>query len=72
MCKGYTNLLLCSCNCPLTACAGDELMHDGTFTPLCLLRCGQVAAALGCRCFIAMPDDAAIEKVYMLQALGGL
>ena len=30
----------------------------------------QVAAAYGCRCFIAMPDDAAIEKVNMLTALG--
>lgn len=29
-----------------------------------------VAAAYGCRCFIAMPDDAAIEKAQMLQALG--
>eukprot|EP00775_Hariotina_reticulata_P012198 gene12198-12335_t len=29
-----------------------------------------VAAALGCRCFIAMPDDAAVEKVQLLQALG--
>ncbi len=29
-----------------------------------------VAAAYGCRCFIAMPDDAAIEKSQMLQALG--
>lgn len=25
---------------------------------------------MGCRCFIAMPDDAAMEKVQMLQALG--
>ena len=29
-----------------------------------------VAAAHGLRCFIAMPDDAAIEKSQMLQALG--
>lgn len=29
-----------------------------------------VAAAYGCRCFIAMPDDAAIEKAELLQALG--
>lgn len=29
-----------------------------------------VAAAFGCRCFIAMPDDAAIEKAQMLEALG--
>ncbi|KAF6244133.1 cysteine synthase [Scenedesmus sp. NREL 46B-D3] len=29
-----------------------------------------VAAAVGCRCFIAMPDDAAIEKAQLLQALG--
>jgi len=29
-----------------------------------------VAAAYGCRCFIAMPDDAAIEKAQMLEALG--
>lgn len=30
----------------------------------------QVAAAYGCHCFIAMPDDAAIEKAQLLQALG--
>lgn len=30
-----------------------------------------VAAARGLRCFIAMPDDAAIEKSQMLEALGG-
>lgn len=29
-----------------------------------------VAAAFHCRCFIAMPDDAAIEKAIMLEALG--
>lgn len=29
-----------------------------------------VARALGCRCFIAMPDDAAIEKSQTLEALG--
>jgi len=32
----------------------------------------QVAAAYGCHCFIAMPDDAAIEKAQLLQALGEL
>lgn len=30
----------------------------------------QVAAAYGCRCFVAMPDDAAQEKVDLLLALG--
>jgi cysteine synthase len=30
----------------------------------------QVASALGCRCFIAMPDDAAIEKANILTAMG--
>ena len=29
-----------------------------------------VAAAYGICCFIAMPDDAAIEKSQMLEALG--
>mgnify|MGYP002395359127 CR=1 FL=1 len=29
-----------------------------------------VSAAFGCKCFIAMPDDAAIEKAQMLEALG--
>lgn len=29
-----------------------------------------VAAAHGLRCFVAMPDDAAIEKVQLLEALG--
>ena len=29
-----------------------------------------VAAAYGCKCFIAMPDDAAIEKSQTLEALG--
>ncbi|KAK9820530.1 hypothetical protein WJX72_011361 [[Myrmecia] bisecta] len=29
-----------------------------------------VAAAFGCRCHIAMPNDAAIEKAQMLEALG--
>lgn len=31
-----------------------------------------VAASRGVRCFIAMPDDAAIEKSQMLEALGAL
>jgi len=31
----------------------------------------QVAAAHNCRCFIAMPDDAAVEKVDILRAMGG-
>lgn len=30
----------------------------------------QVASAIGCHAFIAMPDDAAIEKAQLLQALG--
>eukprot|EP00897_Mesotaenium_endlicherianum_P000913 jgi/Mesen1/10822/ME000093S10342 len=29
-----------------------------------------VAAAVGCRCFVALPDDAAEEKAHMLAALG--
>lgn len=29
-----------------------------------------VAAAYGCKCFIAMPDDAAVEKSQILEALG--
>nr|BAU71145.1 cysteine synthase A [Parachlorella kessleri] len=29
-----------------------------------------VSAAFGCKCFIAMPDDAAVEKAQMLEALG--
>lgn len=29
-----------------------------------------VARAYGCRCFIALPDDAAAEKAQLLQALG--
>ena len=29
-----------------------------------------VAAAYGCRCHIAMPDDAALEKSQLLSALG--
>lgn len=29
-----------------------------------------VAAAEGCRCHIVMPDDAAVEKVHLLEALG--
>jgi cysteine synthase len=35
-----------------------------------LLLLLQVAAAIGCHCFIAMPDDAAVEKAQLLQALG--
>lgn len=38
--------------------------------PALQLHAAQVASALGCRCFIAMPDDAAIEKAQLLQALG--
>lgn len=30
----------------------------------------KVAKAIGCKCHIAMPDDAAMEKVEMLEALG--
>ena len=29
-----------------------------------------VAAASGCRCHISMPDDAALEKIQLLSALG--
>ncbi|GAQ84936.1 Pyridoxal-5'-phosphate-dependent enzyme family protein [Klebsormidium nitens] len=29
-----------------------------------------VARAFGCRCFVALPDDAAVEKSQMLEALG--
>ncbi|CAI6006853.1 unnamed protein product, partial [Closterium sp. NIES-64] len=29
-----------------------------------------VAAAFGCRCFVAMPDDAAVEKAEAMRALG--
>jgi hypothetical protein len=37
---------------------------------LCVCFVPQVASAIGCRCFIAIPDDAAIEKAQLLTALG--
>jgi hypothetical protein len=45
------------------------LVTEGTVgsTGISLAMC---AAALGCRCFIAMPDDAAEEKSQILEALG--
>ncbi|KAI7845595.1 hypothetical protein COHA_000882 [Chlorella ohadii] len=45
------------------------LVTEGTVgsTGVSLAMC---AAAFGCHAFIAMPDDAAIEKAQMLQALG--
>ncbi|PSC75522.1 cysteine synthase 2 [Micractinium conductrix] len=45
------------------------LVTEGTVgsTGVSLAMC---AAAFGCRAFIAMPDDAAIEKAQMLEALG--
>eukprot|EP00798_Chlamydomonas_sp_ICE-L_P014225 gene14225-20196_t len=58
----------------------QEALADGRLQPGGLVTEGtagstgvslsMVTAALGLRCFIAMPDDAAIEKVQMLQALG--
>ncbi|KAJ9515563.1 hypothetical protein QJQ45_021677, partial [Haematococcus lacustris] len=57
-----------------------EAMAEGRLLPGGLITEGtagstgvslaMVAAAVGCHCFIAMPDDAAIEKVQVLQALG--
>lgn len=49
--------------------APGGLITEGTVgsTGLSLAMC---SAAHGCRCFIAMPDDAAIEKSQMLEALG--
>lgn len=58
----------------------QEAFKDGRLAPGGLITEGtvgstgvslaMVAAAYGCRCFISMPDDAAVEKVHMLQALG--
>ncbi len=58
----------------------QEAFQDGRLVPGGLITEGtvgstgvslaMVAAAYGCRCFIAMPDDAAIEKSQMLEALG--
>ncbi|KAL4430687.1 hypothetical protein ABPG75_005943 [Micractinium tetrahymenae] len=49
--------------------APGGLVTEGTVgsTGVSLAMC---AAAYGCRAFIAMPDDAAVEKAQMLQALG--
>lgn len=45
--------------------------HATRLPPCCVgVSLAMVSAAYGCRCFIAMPDDAAIEKAQMLQALG--
>jgi cysteine synthase A len=51
--------------------APGGLVTEGTVgsTGVSLAMC---AAAYGCRAFIAMPDDAAIEKAQMLQVSGGL
>lgn len=50
--------------------APGGLVTEGTVgsTGVSLAMC---AAAYGCRVFIAMPDDAAIEKAQMLQVSGG-
>lgn len=44
--------------------------HREASTCGCACVALQVASALGCRCFIAMPDDAAIEKANILTAMG--
>lgn len=51
--------------------APGGLVTEGTVgsTGVSLAMC---AAANGCRAFIAMPDDAAIEKAQMLQVRPGL
>lgn len=58
----------------------QEAFRDGRLTPGGLVTEGtvgstgvslaMVAAAFKCRCFVAMPDDAAIEKAQMLNVLG--
>ncbi|KAL4524932.1 hypothetical protein Ndes2526B_g07119 [Nannochloris sp. 'desiccata'] len=58
----------------------QEAFQDGRLVPGGLITEGtvgstgvslaMVAASYNCRCFIAMPDDAAIEKSQMLEALG--
>ena len=57
--------------------AGSTGLFVGMYEPLPLciynavipagISLAMVAAAYGCRCFIAMPDDAAAEKANMLQ-----
>ncbi|GAX77674.1 hypothetical protein CEUSTIGMA_g5117.t1 [Chlamydomonas eustigma] len=57
-----------------------EAIDEGRLVPGALITEGtagstgvslaMVAAAYGCKCFISMPDDAAVEKVQLLQALG--
>ncbi|GFR45963.1 hypothetical protein Agub_g7432 [Astrephomene gubernaculifera] len=58
----------------------SEALSEGRLAPGGLITEGtagstgvslaMVAAALGCRCAITMPDDAAIEKATMIQAYG--
>lgn len=50
--------------------APGGLVAEGTVgsTGVSLAMC---AAAAGCRAFVAMPDDAAIEKAQMLQVTSG-
>lgn len=54
---------------PSLRTCGTPCLQEGTVgsTGVSL---AMVAAAYGIRCFIAMPDDAAIEKSQMLEALG--
>ncbi len=58
----------------------QEALATGALTPGGLVTEGTagstgislalVCAAYHCKCFIAMPDDAAVEKLHALQALG--
>ena len=55
--------LICHCDLlnPFLSPVGHSLPSPPLF---------QVAASYGCRCFIVMPDDAAIEKANILSAMG--
>ena len=62
--------------CAALQCSGVTLAATlGWFQPVEVpssagVSLAVVANSYGCRCHIAMPDDAALEKAQMLEALG--
>lgn len=66
----HTPALCGLCAAAATAAPCGPAAPAGTLIARRLPAPRQVARALGCRCFIAMPDDAAVEKVHALEALG--
>ncbi|CAI6011968.1 unnamed protein product [Closterium sp. NIES-65] len=76
----WRTYLLTGFTCFHECSAGKQALESGQLKPGGLITEGSagstgvalalVAAAFGCRCFVAMPDDAAVEKAEAMRALG--